>query len=127
MTEPISTLAEHKVGDLPVVVVTGELDLATAPALRELLEGHLAVGRSTIAVDLRAVTFLDSTALGVLVGACKRCRELGGDLRLGITEPRILKLFTITGLQQMFSISPEVDAAPSRALNALAGREEGLT
>jgi anti-sigma B factor antagonist len=123
--EPTVTLAEHKIGDIPVIAVTGELDLASTPALRELLEAHLAAGSATIVVDLTAVTFLDSTALGVLVSAFKRCRELGGDLRLAITEPRILKLFTITGLHDMFSISPSGDPAPSGGTTEIAGKEKG--
>ena len=50
------------------------------------------------------MTFLDSTALGVLVGALKRCREQGGELRLVVTEPRIVKIFEITGLTTVFRI-----------------------
>jgi anti-sigma B factor antagonist len=78
-------------------------------------------------VDLRAVTFLDSTALGALVGVLKRCRELGGDLRLAITEPRILKLFAITGLQKTFSISPVVDIEGSGGSTERARGEEDPT
>jgi anti-sigma B factor antagonist len=111
--EPTFGLAEHMTGDVPVVEVSGELDLATAPELRERLDAHLDAGRYTIVVDLRSVTFLDSTALGVLVGALKRCRERDGDLRLTTAEPRILKLFTITGLNETFSISSAVDASES--------------
>jgi len=65
-------------------------------------------------VDLLGVTFLDSTALGVLVGALKRCREAGGDLRLVIAEPRILKVFEITGLTEVFTITPTIDEARSK-------------
>jgi anti-sigma B factor antagonist len=125
--DPTLGRAEQTTGDVPVVAVSGELDLASVPGLRGRLEAHLDAGRSMIVVDLRAVTFLDSTALGVLVGVLKRCRELGGDLRLVITEPRILKLFRITGLQEAFSISPFVDTERSGGSAEGARREEGPT
>ena len=54
-------------------------------------------------LDLLGVTFLDSTALGVLVGALKRCRELGGDLHVVVADPRIVKIFEITGLTNVFT------------------------
>lgn len=96
---------------VPIVSASGEIDVATAPPLRDRLQALTASGRATLVVDLRAVTFLDSTALGVLVGALKRCRESGGDLPLVITEPRILKVFEITGLTDVFPIHATVEEA----------------
>jgi anti-sigma B factor antagonist len=104
-------IAEDDAGGLPVVSVAGEIDVATAPQLRERLQALVAAGNATIGVNLLDVTFLDSTALGVLVGALKRCREAGGDLRLVIAEPRILKVFEITGLTDVFPIYLTVDDA----------------
>jgi anti-sigma B factor antagonist len=57
-----------------------------------------------VAVDLREVTFLDSSALGVLVGALRRCRENDTQFDLLITSPRLLKIFEITGLTSVFTI-----------------------
>lgn len=88
----------------PVIAVSGEIDVATAPQLRECLHRVIAGGESTVVLDLLDVTFLDSTALGVLVGARKRCREVGGDLQLVVADPRIVKIFEITGLTSVFSI-----------------------
>jgi anti-sigma B factor antagonist len=98
-------------GDVPVIAVSGEIDVATAPQLRETLQGVIAGGGTTIVLDLLGVTFLDSTALGVLVGALKRCREAGGDLQLVVAESRILKIFEITGLTNVFTIVDSVSAA----------------
>jgi anti-sigma B factor antagonist len=98
---------------VPVVRVAGEIDVATAPALRDHLHGLVARGHTRLAIDLLQVTFLDSTALGVLVGTLKRCREAGGDLRLAVAEPRIMKVFEITGLTEVFTIRPTVDEALS--------------
>lgn len=104
-------IAESEVHGVPVVSVSGEIDVATAPPLRDRLQALTASGRTTVVVDLLGVTFLDSTALGVLVGALKRCRESGGELPLVIAEPRILKVFEITGLTGVFSIHESVDGA----------------
>lgn len=104
-------IADEEIGGVPVVSAAGEIDVATAPPLRDRLQALTTSGRSTVVVDLLRVTFLDSTALGVLVGALKRCRESGGDLPLVITEPRILKVFEITGLTGVFSIHNSVDEA----------------
>jgi anti-sigma B factor antagonist len=98
-------------GDSLHVVVRGELDVATAPTLRERL--HAAVDRSTgpVIVDLLAVTFIDSTALGVLIGTKELADKRGIDLRLVIEEARIIKIFEITGLTELFSISATVAEA----------------
>ena len=89
----------------PVIAVSGEIDVATAPQLRERLHGVIARGEATVVLDLFGVTFLDSTALGVLVGALKRCRELGGELHVVVADPRIVKIFEITGLTSVFTIA----------------------
>ncbi len=107
-------VSDRDVRGTPVITVTGEIDVATAPALRERLHSQVAAGHATLVVDLLGITFLDSTALGVLVGALKRCREAGGDLRLVATEPRIMKVFEITGLTEVFTIAPTVDEALDR-------------
>lgn len=104
-------IEERAGGPLPVVAVMGEIDVATAPQLREYLHRVIAQGASTLVVDLLDVTFLDSTALGVLVGALKRCRELGGDLHVVVSDPRIMKIFEITGLTKVFPISDSLAAA----------------
>ena len=104
-------IEEHSSGDTPVISVSGEIDVATAPQLRECLHQVVAAGNATVVVDLLGVSFLDSTALGVLVGALKRCREQGGDLHVVIADPRILKIFEITGLTNVFTIADSLQAA----------------
>src|ERR1700683_1752983 len=96
---------------LSVITVVGEIDVATAPQLRESLHGVIAQGQATVVLDLLGVTFLDSTALGVLVGALKRCRELGGELHVVVADPRIVKIFEITGLTSVFSIADSLESA----------------
>ena len=93
-----------------VLSVSGEIDMATAPGLRERLHGLLAETRQLI-VDLDDVGFLDSTALGVLVGALKRARGEGGDVRIVCTQPRVRKVFEITRLDSAFDLFDSVDEA----------------
>lgn len=104
-------IEDEEIDGVPVVSASGEIDVATAPPLRDRLQALTTSGKSTVVVDLLGVTFLDSTALGVLVGALKRCREAGGDLPLVIEEPRILKVFEITGLTGVFPIFESVREA----------------
>jgi len=87
-----------------VVTVAGEVDVATAPALRDCLDQSVRRGAGPVVVDLRRVTFIDSTGLGVLIGAHRSCADDGRELRLVIVEPRILKVFEITGLTDLFAI-----------------------
>jgi anti-sigma B factor antagonist len=96
-------------GGRTVVTVHGEVDLATSPALRDCLASIL--GDDRVVVDLDDVGFIDSTGIGVLVGAVKRARNNGGDLSLVCTQRRILKVLEITGLTQVFSVYESLDDA----------------
>ena len=99
-------------GDTPVVAVSGEVDVYSAPALKDSLDSLLKDGASTVVVDLSDVAFLDSTGLGALVEARAATTDAGGSLPLVCNHERILKLFTITGLNDVFSIYPTLaDAA----------------
>jgi len=98
-------------GKVTVLTVEGEVDIATAPKLREKLVELAAGGATRVVVDLEKVEFLDSTGLGVLIGGMKRLRSTDGDLTLVCTQPRILKVFEITGLNRAFVIHDSVDQA----------------
>ena len=88
----------------PVIAVAGEIDVASAPALEQELYRTVATGATEVTVDLRQVGFLDSTGIGVLVGAQQRCRQHGGKVRLVIDTDRLRRLFEITGLTGVFQI-----------------------
>lgn len=94
-----------------VLVVKGEVDVYSAPRLREKLVELVSQGHRQIVADLEGVDFLDSTGLGVLVGGLKRLRSHDGDLTLVCTQARILKVFEITGLLSVFRISESIDQA----------------
>ena len=105
------TLATRDDGDRTVVVVGGEIDVYTAPKLREQLVDLVNAGRYHLVIDMETVEFLDSTGLGVLVGGLKRVRAHDGSLRLVCTQERILKIFRITGLTKVFPIHDSLDEA----------------
>jgi anti-sigma B factor antagonist len=97
-------ISERREGVVPIVAVEGEIDIAVAPELRRHLEDLLDEGNSSIVVDLTGVSFLDSTALGVLISILKRCQASEGDLCLVAKDPQVLRVFEITGLTDVFSI-----------------------
>lgn len=101
--------ADHD--DETVMSVGGEIDVYTAPLVRERLDAAVADGRVDLVVDLSRVRFLDSTGLGVLVGRLKLTRSRGGSLRLVAVEEKVLKVFGITGLDKVFEIYPTLDEA----------------
>ncbi|MGX9228085.1 anti-sigma factor antagonist BldG [Streptomyces albus] len=106
------SLSTRTVGDRTIVEVGGEIDVYTAPKLREqLVELVNDDGSYHLVVDMEGVDFLDSTGLGVLVGGLKRVRAHEGSLRLVCNQERILKIFRITGLTKVFPIHSSVDEA----------------
>ena len=105
------SLSTRSVGDRTVVEVGGEIDVYTAPKLREQLVELVNEGHYHLIVDMEGVDFLDSTGLGVLVGGLKRVRAHEGSLRLVCNQERILKIFRITGLTKVFGIHDTVDQA----------------
>jgi anti-sigma B factor antagonist len=111
MVDPAFGIETTLTDGIPVVSVSGEIDLATAQQLRVSLLDRLGTESCTIVVDLGRTTFVDSAGLGVLVSTLKRCRELGGELLLVGVGPRLVKLLTITGLHGTFRISTSVEAA----------------
>lgn len=96
-----------------VVSVRGELDVATAPGLRNEIVRLASNGTSKLLLDLSGVEFLDSTGLGVIVGALKRLKGLGGELRLCGGEPGIRRVFELTGLDKILDLYDTVDTAMS--------------
>ena len=100
-------------GGLASVAVGGEVDLHTAPALKTALAEAIDRGSRHVLVDLSRATFIDSTTLGVLMGAVKRLRPAGGELAIACSDPNVRKIFAITLLDRIFEIFPSADEAIS--------------
>lgn len=98
--------------DFPVVRVVGEIDLATAPELRDRL-AEIPSDAGAVVIDLSEVTFLDSTGLSVLVASWKRISEgrEHGDIRLVVTRPAIQRVLDVTGLAQVFGVFATLEEA----------------
>ena len=111
-------LGHYNKDGIEVVNVGGEIDIYTAPRLRELLIELVSTNNYQLVVNMDKVEFLDSTGLGVLVGGLRRVRAHDGSLDLVCTRERILKIFRITGLTQVFGIYETVD----QAIAAMKGR-----
>ena len=105
------TLATREVDGRTIVAVGGEIDVYTAPKLRDKITELVAAGVFHIVIDMERVEFLDSTGLGVLVGGLKKVRAQGGSLQLVCHQDRLLKIFRITGLAKVFAIHESFDAA----------------
>jgi anti-sigma B factor antagonist len=88
-----------------VVSVQGEVDVYTSPALRERLYRLIDDGATRVIIDLGGMDFIDSSGLGVLVGALKRIREHSGEIELRRLKPSARKIFDVTGLTQVFAIA----------------------
>lgn len=107
------TLKSRSESGFEVIEVGGEIDVYTAPKLREALVDAAEGGQKRLIVDVQSVDFLDSTGLGVLVGALKRVRSEDGSLDIVCTHERILKIFEITGLDKVFGLHASVAGAIS--------------
>ena len=105
-------ITDRKVDDdTHVVSVCGEIDLFTAPEFKQRMSAPIDEGRSNLVVDLSKTTFIDSSSLGVLIGAHRRLKLRGGELLVVCSNDAIAKTFKITGLDGVFTIAPTIEAA----------------
>jgi anti-sigma B factor antagonist len=108
---PVRPQVESFAGGL-VVTLSGELDAYDAPALRTAFsDAATAAGGTTVVLDLAAVTFLDSTALGAVVGLLRRVRESGGRLRVVLPETEARRIFELTALDRSLDVWPSRESA----------------
>jgi anti-sigma B factor antagonist len=113
MTFDFSLSEERAPHGAHVIAAAGEIDIFTAPELKRAVGNAIDGGARAIVVDLTETRFLDSTALGVLIGAVKRLRLVDGRMVIVNTEPSTAKTFEITGLDQIFQIVPDRESAMS--------------
>lgn len=96
----------------------GEVDVYTAPALRQAIVEQVDSGTKHLMINLSRVEYLDSTGLGILIGGVKRLKEQGGSLRLTGPSARITRIFEITGLNKIFDVYPTEQEALAAGGNA---------
>ena len=95
----------------PVVSVTGEVDLATAPALERALRAATELRSRELILDLTRCSFLDAGGLEVLSDARARLARSNRALAIVLSQPMVLKIFEITELDRQFAIYPSLGAA----------------
>ena len=94
-----------------LVAVAGEIDLFTAPEFKQRMSKPIEDGVAKLVVDLSATTFIDSSSLGVLIGAHRRLKQRDGNLVVVCDNETIVKTFKITGLDGVFTLVPSLDDA----------------
>jgi anti-sigma B factor antagonist len=111
MSQLFEVRSERLHGDGGVVTVSGEVDMYTAPQMKACLLELMDGGAIRIVVDLSAVTFIDSTALGVLIGGVRRLHAAGGSMALVVASRPVERVLSITGLDRVFSINATLEDA----------------
>lgn len=113
------TVDPGKRGEVAVLVVGGEIDYEASPQLRASIVNAIKGGRRQLVLDLSAVTFVDSTAIGVMAGALARLEDAGGgSLAVVCTNDKVLQIFEITGLDSVITLHGSRDEALSAIATA---------
>jgi anti-sigma B factor antagonist len=112
MTESEFTMSETARDDAYVIVLSGEIDMATAPALQAALLARDGT-YPLVVVDFTNVSFIDSTGLSALILGFKHLRQHGSDLRLASLQPQSRTVLEVTGLTEVFSIHENLEDAVS--------------
>jgi anti-sigma B factor antagonist len=110
-------ITHHAIGEIAVVQLSGWIEIASAPQLRDTLISLIDDGHLHLVVDLSEVVFLDSTGLGVLIGLLHRLRSRDGSLVLAGAKDRVYKVFHTTQLTKVLTFTDTVDDAMT-AINA---------
>jgi anti-sigma B factor antagonist len=100
-----------------VLVVEGDLDIESAPSLADALDDALESGRTHIVIDMSTTTFIDSTAIHVLVAGARELRQRFGQLALACADPGIRRMIEITGLDLAAPLFESREAALRGLLN----------
>ena len=115
--EPTFEVAEY--GRWAVLRVSGEIDMATAPRLRQHVQTVTARSPLGLILDLDRVDFIDSTGLGVMVGAAKRMRMVDGGFRIVCSQKHLNDLFEITRLNEVFDIYDSLEEAMASIVKSI--------
>jgi anti-anti-sigma factor len=105
------TVSTEQHGDVTVVEVAGELDMATAPQLQNEVSQLVDAGQVRLVFDLANVSFCDSTGLSVFVRTRNRCETAGGEVRLAAPQRAVQRILEVSGLVEVLNTYPTVDEA----------------
>lgn len=107
-----------ELGEHMIVGLAGDIDISAIVAVRSAFHEVLGDGWNRVLVDLADVTFLDSAAVGILIGLHRRCREAGGACVLVNLQPEHLRIFSATGLDTVFATAADIETACAIAQSA---------
>lgn len=124
MTSPLRLDYEvQQVAGLPVLCVSGEIDIYTAPLFKQAVVNLVSEGNRDVIIDLSKVTFMDSSGFGTLLGATKRLRPVGGGLHLASPNSTIQRMLRLTRLDTIMQIYDTTQAAVQAVQQGGAGEE----
>ena len=95
-------LSVDAAADSTRIIVRGELDASSSSALRDLIVRLVSEGRTNLVLDCDGLAFVDSTGLGVFVGARARALAANGSVSLDNVRPALARLLTVTGMAGLF-------------------------
>lgn len=95
---------EERLNNSIVIYLSGELDIYTSQKFKEKLYGIADSTDSDILIDCKDLNYIDSTGLGIFVGALKRAKQRDKEISLRNLKENVKKLFNITGLERVFTI-----------------------
>ncbi|WP_084964817.1 STAS domain-containing protein [Thermoactinospora rubra] len=104
-------LKRHSMGDAVVVAVEGELDLFTAPFLRDEVREAIKQDGARLVLDLQQLSFMDSSGLSVLIEAWRLATGEGGDVSLAAPQAPVARILRTTGLDRRIKVYADVDTA----------------
>jgi anti-sigma B factor antagonist len=105
-SSPAAGLSRERFAEHTVITLTGDLDIASTPSLRERLHIALRNTGAHVVIDLSGVTFCDASGLALLVGARRRTEPRGTTVALAAPRPQLAKLLHVTGLFRVFTVLP---------------------
>jgi len=124
MTNPLRLgIDVRQVSGRPVLFVTGEIDIYTAPLFKQSVVNLVSEGTSNVVIDLSGVTFMDSSGFGTLLGATRRLRPGGGGLHLAGPNSTIQRMLRLTRLDSIMEIHESVEAAVQSVSNGDAAKQ----
>jgi anti-sigma B factor antagonist len=113
----------RRVAEFPVLCVSGEIDIYTAPLFKQAVVNLVSEGNKDVIIDLSQVTFMDSSGFGTLLGATKRLRPMGGGLHLASPNSTIQRMLRLTRLDSIMQIHESTEAAAQAVRDGGSGRE----
>jgi anti-sigma B factor antagonist len=104
-------ITERTEGEIPVVSITGDIDLETSPKLREFLKPLSSKKTPLLLLDFSGVNYIDSSGLATLIEYFQAVQSFKGKLALASLSPRVKNVFEIVRLEQIFSLHPDIPSA----------------